>query len=80
MQFEELWDEIGKQNQLPQAAIDTVPSMLSEATKIMLQTMNPHDVCVIIKDSINEVDEGSVMPLNSIVLKKINDLTQNNVK
>ena len=71
MQFEDLWEEVSKHNVLPRAAVETIPDMLSETTKEKLLTLQPYEVCSIIKSSIDEIHDGTVVSLNSIVLRKI---------
>lgn len=73
MQFEDLWEEVAKHNVLPIAAVETIPDMLSETTKEKLLTLQPYEVCSIIKSSIDEINDGTVVSLNSIVLRKITD-------
>lgn len=73
MQFEDLWEEVAKHNVLPRAAVENVPDMLSETTKEKLMKLQPYEVCSIIKSSIDEIDNGTVVSLDSIVLKRITD-------
>ena len=73
MQFEDLWEEVAKHNVLPRAAVETIPNMLSETTKEKLMTLQPYEVCSIIRSSIDEIDVGSAASLNSIVIRKITD-------
>lgn len=73
MQFEDLWEEVSRHNVLPRAAVENVPDMLSETTKEKLLTLQPYEVCSIIKSSIHEINDGSVVSLDSIVLKRITE-------
>ncbi len=73
MKFEELWSEIEKQKKLPEAAIDSIPNLLSEATKKILLTMKPSEVIVVVKDAINGIERGSIATLDSIVQENLAD-------
>lgn len=68
MTFEELWTEV---QGLPDAAKLQVPGILSEATKKKLSRKTPEEVAVIVKAAIEEVNHGSVDPLENLIKKRL---------
>ena len=68
MTFDELWKEI---SDLPEMAKIQVPGILSESTKRKLARKKPEEVRQIVTAAIDEVNHGSVEPLDRIIRKKI---------
>ena len=72
MTFDELWVEIEKLHILPDAAISQVPHVLSEYSKRMLARRTPNEAVRIIEEVVDEIDNGSVQTVDSLVMKKLN--------
>lgn len=72
MTFDELWVEIEKLHILPDAAISQVPLVLSEDAKRMLARRTPNEAVRIIEEVVDEIDNGSVQTVDSLVMKKLN--------
>ena len=68
MTFDELWREI---SDLPEMAKIQIPGMLRESTKKKLARKKPEEVRQIVTAAIDEVNHGSVEPLDRIIRKKI---------
>ena len=68
MTFEELWKQV---EGLPEMAKIQVPRVLSESTKKKLARKKPEEVRQIVVAAIDEVNNGSVEPLDRIIRKKI---------
>lgn len=68
MTFEELWTRV---QGLPDTAKIQVPSTLSVATKKKLTKMTPEDVSKVVLAAIEEVNRGSVEPLDELIRKRL---------
>ena len=68
MTFDELWKEI---SDLPEMAKIQIPGVLRESTKKKLARKKPEEVRQIVVAAIDEVNHGSVEPLDRIIRKKI---------
>ena len=68
MTFEELWSKV--QN-LPDTAKLQVPGTLKEETKKRLSRKSPEEVAVIVTAAIEEVNHGSVVPLETLIKQKL---------
>ena len=56
---------------LPDAAMMQVPRVLSEATKKKLDRKTPDEISRIVAEAINEVNRGSVKPLNELIRQRL---------
>ena len=68
MTFNELWKQV---KGLPEAAEGQVPDALSEAIKNELTKKNPSEVAAIVMAAIDEVNQGSIEPLNILIKKRL---------
>lgn len=68
MTFEELWTRV---QGLPNTAKIQVPGVLSAATKKKLTKYSPEEVAVIVLAAIEEVNRGSVEPLDELIRKRL---------
>lgn len=68
MTFEDVWKEV---EGLPDTAKEQVPGVLSERTKNKLARMKPENVSQIVCSAIEEVNNGSVEPLNVLINKRL---------
>ena len=66
--FEKLWAEV---KGLPDTAMLQVPGVLSTNTKRKLCRKSPADVSNILIAAIDEVDHGSIEPLDILVSRRI---------
>ncbi len=68
MTFEELWTRV---QGLPDTAKMQVPNTLSAATKKKLTKMTSEDVSKVVLAAIEEVNRGSVTPLDELIKKRL---------
>ena len=68
MTFEELWSQV---EGLPDTAKLQVPGVLSQETKKRLCTHSPEEIEKIVADAIEEVNCGSVAPLDELIRKRL---------
>ena len=68
MTDELLWTRV---QGLPDTAKLQVPGVLSAATKKKLTKMTPEDVSKIVLAAIEEVNRGSVTPLDELIKKRL---------
>ncbi len=68
MKFEDIWREV---KGLPEMAIAQVPKVLSNETKKRLEKLKPEEVSVIVAQAIDEVNQGSVVPLDELIRKRL---------
>ncbi len=68
MTFEDVWKHV---EGLPDTAKIQVPGVLSAATKRKLAKMTPDDVSKIVLAAIEEVNRGSVTPLDELIKKRL---------
>ncbi len=68
MTFDELWAQV---KGLPNTAMAQVPGTLSEATKKKLAKMTPTEIEKIVVEAIDEVNHGSVKPLDELIKKRL---------
>ena len=68
MSFEEIWSQV---QGLPQEAINLAPEALNEDTKRRLGSNTPEEVAVIVRAAIEEVNHGSIAPLDVLVKKRL---------
>ncbi len=68
MTFEELWKQV---EGLPEMAKIQVPRVLSESTKKKLAKKTPEEISRIVLAAIEEVNNGSVEPLDRLINKRI---------
>ena len=71
MTFEEYWEAVAKLKELPEMAIQQLPSSLSIETKKRLIKQNPEEAVDLIKAVIDEVNRGSVESIDSLVKKRL---------
>ena len=69
MTFEELWSKV---QGLPDSAMVQVPGALKEETKKKLSRKSPEEVAAIVTAAIEEVNHGSVLPLDILIKKHYN--------
>jgi hypothetical protein len=48
-----------------------VPKVLSKETKKRLEKLKPEEVSVIVAQAIDEVNQGSVVPLDELIRKRL---------
>lgn len=68
MSFDELWSQV---KGLPDTAKIQVPGVLSADTKRRLSRKTPEDVAVIVTAAIDEVNQGSIKPLDELIRKRL---------
>ena len=71
MTFEEVWDQV---QGLPQEAIQRVPETRKDDTKKRLSRLSPAEVAEIVTVAIDEVNHGSIAPLDSLVKKRMKSI------
>ncbi len=68
MSFDDVWREV---KNLPETAKIQIPNVLFEATKQWLGRQSLEDVAAIVTVVIDEVNHGSVVPLNESIQKRL---------
>jgi hypothetical protein len=68
MTFDNVWREV---KILPDTAIVQVPAILSERTKKKLAKLTPEEVGQIISEAIEDVNHGSVLPLDVLIHRRL---------
>lgn len=68
MTFEELWTQV---KGLPDAAKVLLPDSLSATTKKKLTKMMPEEVGRVVSGAIDEVNNGSTEPLDTLIKKRL---------
>lgn len=68
MAFEDVWREV---KELPDTAIAQVPKVLSKETKKRLEKLNPEEISAIVTQAIDEVNMGSIAPLDELIRKRL---------
>lgn len=70
-EFSEYWREVEKLKALPQMAIQQLPSSLSESTKKRLLNIRPEETLKLMKDAIEQINQGSVESIDGLVRKQL---------
>ena len=68
MSFDDMWREV---RGLPDTAMVQVPGVLKDETKKKLSRKSPEEVAVIVTAAIEEINHGSVLPLDTLIKKKL---------
>jgi hypothetical protein len=68
MTFEDVWRDV---KCLPDTAMLQVPGVLSESTKKKLSRMKPEEVGKVVAEAIEEVNRGSVTPLDTLIQRRL---------
>jgi hypothetical protein len=68
MTFDELWKQV---EGLPDTAKLQVPEVLSPTTKKKLEKRSPQEIAVIVAAAIDEVNHGSIAPLDTLIRKRL---------
>ena len=68
MTFEEVWESV---KGLPNTAMKQVPGSLSDSTKKRLARLKPDEVSKIVLAAIEEVNHGSIEPLDKLIQKRL---------
>ena len=68
MTFEELWEQVSG---LPDTAKIQLPGVLSIETKKKLEKKSPAEIGRIVAQAIEEVNRGSVKPLDELIRERI---------
>ena len=68
MTFDEVWAKV---EGLPETAKDQVPRALSAKTKSKLSRKSPDEIKEIVEVAINEVNHGSITPLDELTGKRL---------
>ena len=68
MTFDEVWREV---RGLPDTAMAQIPRILGEVTKKKLAKMPPEEVSRIVAQAIEEVNRGSVKPLDELIRQRL---------
>ena len=71
MTFEELWKQVDELHILPDTAIAQIPGILSSATKKKLSQMTVEDAGETVSAAINEINHGSIEPLDELIQKRL---------
>lgn len=68
MTFDDLWRKV---QGLPDTAKLQVPGTLSESTKMKMAELSPEEVCRIVAEAIEDVNNGSVEPLDTLIKNRL---------
>lgn len=68
MTFDEMWSQV---QGLPDETIKRVPETLEEYTKKKLSRRVPDKVAMIVTEALEEVNHGSMAPLDSLIKKRL---------
>lgn len=68
MTFEDVWRQV---KGLPDTAKLQVPGVLSQDTKKKLGKRSPAQIKVIVEQAIDEVNHGSVVPLDELIKRQL---------
>jgi len=68
MTFDELWAQV---KGLPDTAMVLVPDVLSATTKKKLERKTPEEIEQIVSEAIDEVNHGSVAPLDELIKRRL---------
>ena len=68
MTFEELWSQV---EGLPDMAMMQVPGAMKDDTKKRLCTHSPDEIEKIVAEAIEEVNRGSIKPLDELIKKRL---------
>ena len=68
MTFEDAWRQV---EGLPDTAMVQVPGVLSQDTKRKLARKTPAEIKEIVEQAIEEVNHGSVAPLDELIKKRL---------
>jgi len=71
MTFDELMDAACDSAALPNMARILLPSTLSGETKKAVMQLKPEELWIILKDAIDQIDNGSVESVDTLVRKQI---------
>ena len=68
MTFDEVWKQV---KGLSDVIMVQVPSVLSESTKKRLCKRRPEEIKVIVDQAIEEVNHGSIEPLDTLIKRRL---------
>ena len=68
MDFNDVWKQV---KGLPDTAMVQVPGCLSEASKKKLTVLSPEKIAEIVGSAIDEVNHGSIAPLDELIKKRL---------
>lgn len=68
MSFEDVWRQV---EGLPDTAKLQVPGVLKEDTKKKLEKHSPAEIEKIVAEAIEEVNRGSIKPLDELISKRL---------
>jgi hypothetical protein len=68
MTFEDVWRDV---KGLSDTTMLQVPGVLSESTKKKLSRMKPEEVGKVVAEAIEEVNRGSVIPLDTLIQRRL---------
>lgn len=68
MIFDQLWAQV---KELPDVAKLQVPGVLTVSTKKKLEQKTPEEIELIVSAAIDEVNHGSVAPLDELIRKRL---------
>lgn len=68
MTFEDVWAKV---QGLPDTEKVQVPGALKEETKRRLSRKSPEEVAVIVTEGIDEINHGSVKPLDTLIKRRL---------
>ena len=68
MTFEDVWSKV---KGLPKTAMAQVPTVLSNDTKEKLAKLNTNEVEKIVAGAIDEVNHGSILPLDTLIRQRL---------
>jgi len=68
MSFDELWAKV---KGFPDTAMVQVPLVLAASTKKKLEQKTPEEVAAIVAAAIDEINHGSVTPLDELINRRL---------
>lgn len=71
MTFKEYWLHVKNEGILPREAIKHLPGALSDSLKRKLMQKKPQEVARIIQESIDEINNGSIETVESLIKRKL---------
>ena len=67
MRFDEFWEDVAKENSLPNTAIEQIPKTLSERVKIKLSKKEPKEAVQLLNEIIEQINHGSVKSVDELL-------------
>lgn len=80
MTFDELFDKACASAHLPEMARIQLPNSISEKTKRKMLKLTPEKLGGLLTNAIDEVNHGSIEPIDALISKEIEDRKIGNVR